>query len=558
MRSRIWRSMALTTLLAVAVFAVLSMAALYRFFTAQTEGALDDEARVIIAALEGGADIEALSEANPDTRVTRVAADGAVLYDSQADAGQMENHLERPEIAEALESGIGGSVRYSDTLGEATIYRALRMQDGSVLRISGTQKSVLGLIGQLAPIFALLLILTVALSWLASRTATRRIIEPMNALDLEHPLDNDVYEELSPLLTRMHEQKTRIAGYVEALNAQRTEFAAVTRNMAEALVLINARGEVLFVNRAAQKLLGASREACEGKYLLALNRNYNLGAAMEAALRGENAQQEMELGARHYRCVASPVLDGERVTGAVLLIPDVTDSFQAEKARREFTANVSHELKTPLTSILGYAEIMQNGVAGEDRLRQFAGLIHTEATRLIQLVEDILKLSRLDENRLPDDRRRVSLRGLCEDAARRLAPEAEKRGVHIEVQGEECAMEGSPSMLSELVYNLVDNAVKYNREGGSVKLLLEAAPGGGCALSVTDTGAGIAPDDQPHVFERFYRGDKSRSAEGGTGLGLSIVKHVALAHGASVSLESEPGKGTCIRVEFPAQAAGRA
>ena len=444
MRSKIWRSMALTAVLAVLLFAILSMAALYTFFTSQTERELDHEANMVAAAMEGGADLSALSATHPDGRMTHIAADGSVLFDSDAEAGEMENHLERPEIQQALTSGVGSSTRQSDTLGEMTIYRAIKLDDGTVLRVSGTQKNVLGMVLQLIPAFLALIVVTVLISALASRQATKRIVAPVNALDLDHPLDNDVYEELSPLLKRMDDQRQRIDETVSALTAQRNEFAAVTSNMAEALVLLNARGEVLSVNRAAEKLLGLPRSVCEGKYLLALNRNFQLSEAMEAALRGENAEQEMEMNGRHYRCVASPVKDEGRVSGAVMLIPDVTDRFLAEKARREFTANVSHELKTPLTSILGYAEIMQNGVAGEDKLRQFAGLIHAEATRLIQLVEDILKLSRLDENRLPADRRRVSLKGLCEEAASRLAPEAEKRGVSIKVEGGECAMEGSP------------------------------------------------------------------------------------------------------------------
>ena len=552
MRSKIWRSMALTAVLAVVLFAILSMAALYSFFTARTQSALDGEARLIATALEGGAQIDALAAVYPEDRVTLVGSDGSVLYDSDAEAGEMENHLERPEIQQAFATGSGESTRQSDTLGETTIYRALLLEDGTVLRVSGTQQNVLGMVMQLIPAFLALIVVTIIISALASRQATKRIVAPVNALDLDHPLDNDVYEELSPLLKRMHEQRQRIDETVAALTAQRNEFATVTENMAESLLLLNARGEVLFVNRAAEKLLGLSRTECEGKYLLALNRNFQLSEAMEKALRGENSEEEMEMNGRHYRCVASPVLDGGRVTGAVMLVPDITDRFLAEKARREFTANVSHELKTPLTSILGYAEIMQNGVASEDKLRQFAGLIHSEATRLIRLVEDILKLSRLDESRLPDDRRRVSLKGLCEEAAARLAPEAARHGVVIRVEGGECALEGSPSMLGELVYNLVDNAVKYNREGGFVTVSLEEAADGGRSLTVADTGVGIDPADQPHVFERFFRGDRSRSAEGGTGLGLSIVKHVALAHGAKVSRESEVGKGTSIRVDFPA------
>ncbi len=552
MRSKIWRSMALTAVLAVLLFAILAMALLYGFFTSRTERELDHEVNMIAAAMEGGAELSALAATHPDGRMTLVAPDGGVLFDSDAEAGEMENHLERPEIQQALAEGAGGSTRQSDTLGEMTIYRAIRLEDGSVLRVSGTQKNVLGMVLQLIPAFAALIVLTIVISALASRQATRRIVAPVNALDLDHPLDNDVYEELSPLLKRMHEQRQRIDETMTALTAQRNEFAAVTSNMAEALLLLNARGEVLFVNRAAERLMGLPRAACEGKYLLALNRNFQLSEAMETALRGANAEQEMEINDRHYRCVASPVLDDGRVGGVVMLIPDITDRFLAEKARREFTANVSHELKTPLTSILGYAEIMQNGVAGEDKLRQFAGLIHAEATRLIRLVEDILKLSRLDENRLPGDRRRVSLKGLCEEAAARLEPEAARRGVSIRVEGGECALEGSPSMLSELVYNLLDNAVKYNREGGFVTASLEESEDGARVLTVSDTGVGIDPADQEHVFERFFRGDRSRSSEGGTGLGLSIVKHVALAHGAKVSLQSEVGRGTSIRVEFPA------
>lgn len=552
MRNKVWRSMAGTALLAVLVFAMLSMGVLYRFFTDQTAGVLASELSVIAAALNEGSDIETLAGANPDSRMTLIAADGSVLFDNRSDVEEMENHLQRPEIQEALEAGTGGSVRHSYTLGDQTIYRALRMEDGSILRISGMQKSVFGLLMQLTPIFVLLVLLTGLLSALASRQATERIVKPVNALNLDMPLDNDVYEELSPLLERMHQQNVRIQSYVAELTKQRTEFSEVTRNMAEALVLLNTRGEILFVNNAAQKLFHASSEQCDGQYLLAINRNFQIAAAMESALSGTSAEQETEINGRFYRVVASPVKTEARVTGAMMLIPDVTDHYLAEKARREFTANVSHELKTPLTTISGYAEIMQNGVAGEEKLREFAGLIRDEASKLIQLVEDIIKLSRLDENRLPPDRRRVSIKGLCEDAARRLAPEAEKKRVSIAIEGEECTVEGSPSMLGELVYNLIDNAVKYNRVDGKVNVRLTKLPDGEKELSVSDTGVGIDPSDQDHLFERFFRGDLSRSTPG-TGLGLSIVKHVALTHGAKISLKSEGGKGTEICVRFPTQ-----
>lgn len=553
MRNRIWRLTALSVLVATVLFGALSLAALYRFFTQQTNEALDRELRVTGAAVSLGGDLQTLARANPQTRLTLVAADGTVLFDSQADAAQMENHLARPEIAQALETGRGSSARASQTLEEMTIYRACLLEDGTVLRVSGTQKSVLGLLWSLVPVFALLLVGTVVLSAAVSRRTTRRIVAPVNDLDLEHPLDNDVYEELTPLLERMDEQNARIADYVQALTASKNEFAAVTDNMAEALLLLNGRGEVLFVNRAAQALLGTVRADCEGKYLLAVSRNYQLAAAMESALRGERGAHELQIDARHYQCVASPVLEGGEVRGAVLLILDVTDRYLAEKARREFTANVSHELKTPLTSILGYAEIMKNGLAGADKLREFSALIYREATRLIRLVEDILKLSRLDENRLGEDRGAVCLRTACQEAAARLEAEAGKRGVRIAVEGDECLVDGSPSMLGEMAFNLIENAIKYNREGGSVRCLTERRSDGTCALEVADTGVGIAPEDQPRVFERFFRADRSRSAAGGTGLGLSIVKHVAQAHGATVSLSSAPGEGTRVRVEFPGE-----
>jgi len=553
MRNRIWRAMALTALLSVLAFGVLSMGVLYRFFAARTAAALDSDLGIISAALEGGAGVEALARANADARVTLVLADGTVLFDSRERASDMGNHLDRPEIRDALETGSGASVRRSDTLGEQTIYRARRLRDGSVLRVSGTQKSVLGLLLQILPLFLFLIVVTGSLSALLSRRTTARIVKPLNELNLESPLDNDVYEELSPLLTRMHVQNARIQGYISEQTAQRREFAEITRGMAEALVLLNARGEVLFVNRAAEELLGTSREQGEGRYLLALTRNFQIASAMEGALAGAGTEKDTEIAGRRCRVAANPVRAGDAVTGAVMLIHDVTDRFLAEKARREFTANVSHELKTPLTAILGYAEIMQNGVAAEDMLREFAARIHEEATRLIGLVEDILKLSRLDENRLPNDRRPVSLRELGVQAAARLKPEADRRGVSIAVEGGDCPVVGSQSVLSELVGNLLDNAVKYNRPAGRAVVRLSEFPGGARELVVEDTGIGISPEDQEHVFERFFRADRSRSDEGGTGLGLSIVKHAALAHGASVRLESEPGVGTRVTVRFPAK-----
>lgn len=553
MKSRIWRAMGAIVLIAILLFGAMTMGMLYPFFTEQIEGALDDELRTIAAALEQSGEeiLPSLGEANADSRLTWISEDGEVLFDSRSDAQSMENHLHRPEVEQALQKGVGGSIRRSDTLGVRTIYRALRMGDGSVLRISEDQSSIAGLLLRLLPFFAVMLCLTFFLIALVSKRVTQRIVQPINALDLNAPADNVTYPELTPLLKRMAEQMRSIDRYIAELTAQKTEFAAITQNMREALLLLNARGEIVFLNHSATEMFGVEREKCEGQYLLALSRNMRLSEALEAAKRGESFSEVMERNGRQYQLIASPVQKDGEVTGVVLLLPDISARVAAEKSRREFTANVSHELKTPLTIILGYAEIMENGIAGEDKLREFAGRVHQEAERMLAMIEDILKLSRLDEGRLPDIPRPVALKALCERVARRFEEPAKAADLTIRVEGEEAEVQGQETMLEEVVTNLVDNAVKYNRPGGSVEITI-ARSTDGVRLCVRDSGVGIPKEYQQRVFERFFRVDQSHSdSVKGTGLGLSIVKHAAALHRAEVTLESQVGKGTAISLRFP-------
>ena len=551
MTAKIFRNAFLIGFTVLLVVILLFFFIMYSNYQAQAFDNLAIEAEHISEGMQICGGESYLSAAQSGERITWIAADGSVLYDNMADSSTMENHLQRPEVAEAFETGSGRSDRYSSTILEKNNYYALLLKDGTVLRVAGKKTSLAAMALMLVQPSLWIVVLVLVLCGLLAMRLARQIVRPINAINPDNPNATPTYPELQPLITRLQEQNRTIRTQLSELSTRQREFDAITENMREGFLIVDNKCSILSSNRSALRLLGIDdaqkpenlhQAVCSGKLL----------DLVDNALAGTRGDEEITVGGGTWQLFANPVITAGHVTGAIIIFMDVTEREQREALRREFSANVSHELKTPLTSILGYAEIMQNGVAGEDKLRQFAGLIHAEATRLIQLVEDILKLSRLDENRLPADRRRVSLKGLCEEAAARLAPEAARHGVVIRVEGGECALEGSPSMLGELVYNLLDNAVKYNRENGSVVALLEENADGSRSLTVSDTGVGIDPADQEHVFERFFRGDRSRSSEGGTGLGLSIVKHAALAHGAKVSLSSKVGKGTSIRVDFPA------
>lgn len=484
------------------------------------------------------------------SRITLIAADGAVLYDSNAVASAMENHADRPEVQQALHSGRGQGVRISATLRTLTCYDAILLPDGAVLRVANTTDLLMRSVAETIPALVVLVALIFLLSAVLADKLTIRLVQPINAIDPANPLAGGVYDELSPLLHRLDTQNRQIDRQMDELRRRQIELDAITRNMNEGLILLDERLLTLSCNRAASRLLAAP-EAVVGASLPDFAHDLALEQAAAQALDGELTVCAIERAGLHLRLSFSPVRVDGRVRGVVLLILDVSAQFAAEQSRRAFTANVTHELKTPLTSILGFTEMIVSGLARPDDVPGFAGRIHTEAERLLALVDDIMELSRLDEKRTNMDFEAVALMPLCESVLSRLQHKAGKAGVQLSLTGDPCTVQGVPSMLDEVVSNLCDNAIKYNRPDGWVRVTL-AQSAQGVRLTVADNGSGIAPEAQPHVFERFYRGDASRSREiPGTGLGLSIVKHICEIHGASIELSSSPA-GTTFTIDFPA------
>lgn len=483
-----------------------------------------------------------------DCRVTWVAADGHVLWDNREDPAAMEDHSDREEIRQALETGSGHADRYSGTLSQKTLYYALRLSDGSVLRVSDTQYSVWMLVVQALQPVALVMVLAFCLAlWLAGRLA-RQLVAPINSLDVNNPGDQLDYEELAPLVGKLRSQKRQIEAQMEELRRQQREFAALTENMSEGLLVIDGETRLLSCNPAALRLLNAQAPG-QGDSVLALNREAGFRRCVEEALAGRRCEELLEHEDGSRRVMASPVETAGRPGGAVLIVLDVTEKEQRETLRREFTANVSHELKTPLTSILGTAEILENGLVQSQDVAHFAGNIHREAQRLIGLVNDIIKLSRLDESAPATQWETVELYGVAERVLAQLEVAAGRKQVTLHMAGGSALARGVPQIIEELIYNLCDNAVAYNVPGGTVRVTVRDGPDG-ARVSVRDTGVGIPPELRERVFERFYRADKSHSS-GGTGLGLSIVKHGAAYLGARVELDSEPGKGSTFTVIFP-------
>ncbi|MBR5128767.1 MAG: PAS domain-containing protein, partial [Firmicutes bacterium] len=482
-----------------------------------------------------------------DYRVTWIATDGTVLYDNYGDESAMENHLWREEVREALKYGFGESKRNSSTLEERALYAAQRLNDGTVIRLSIAQSSILSLIlGMLQPmctVFAIALILSL---FLAYRLA-KNIVEPLNKLNLDEPLKNENYDELAPLLRRIAWQQKELSKKSSELQNRQNEFEAVTDSMNEGLVLMNYKGTILSINEAAARLLDTGHESV-GKNILTINRNMELQEILSKALAGETAQKVVAINEGYYQIEASPVVADGAISGMALLIFDVTERENAEQMRREFTANVSHELKTPLHTISGYAELMKAGIVKSDDVPNFASKIYGEAQRLSQLVEDILNLSHLDEGAEGMTRMEVDVYALCEATIKSLETEAEGASVKMSLDGESGIINGIPQLLASIVYNLCDNAIKYNKEGGSVMVAVTDKDSE-VIVSVKDTGIGIPQEHLDRIFERFYRVDKSHSKEvGGTGLGLSIVKHAVKIHDAKVDVTSTVGEGTTITV----------
>ena len=549
MTKKIFQSILLVAGCVLLASLLIIMGFLYDYFGGVEENQLRDELSLAAAAVEdGGTDY--LSRLTADRcRLTWIAADGSVLYDTRTDAESLENHASRAEVSQALATGTGESTRYSSTLMEKTMYYAQLLDDGTVLRISISRATV-GMIavGMIQP---LLIVLIVALifSGLLARRLSRRIVDPLNSLDLEHPLDNDAYEELSPLLKRIHRQHVEIQTQLRELREKTDEFTQITGSMREGLVLLDEHGSILSINAAAQALFGADAQ-CVGRDFLTIERSHEISAAIQAAVTDGHSEVRAERAGRVYQFDISRIASDGKPIGTVILAFDITEQEFAERNRREFTANVSHELKTPLQGIIGSAELIENGMVKPDDLPRFVGHIHAEAARLVTLIDDIIRLSQLDEGAaMPTEP--VDLLAVSQEAAENLHDAAAARQVTVSVQGDPAVIPGVHRLLYEIVYNLCDNAIKYNRDGGRVDITV-AHDADGSSVTVVDTGIGIAPEHQARVFERFYRVDKSHSkASGGTGLGLSIVKHAVQYHHGRIELESTPGTGTTIRAVFP-------
>lgn len=488
---------------------------------------------------------------NGEYRLTLIDTDGTVLYDTNADAATMENHSDRREVQEAFLSDYGESHRYSRTLTEQTYYFAKKLSDDRVLRISTSQVTIVSLLlGMLQPLLVITF-LAILLSVFLAKRASRNLVKPLNNLDLNDPLSNDVYEELSPLLRHMAQQNKQIALQMDELSRSQNEFNAITSNMSEGLIVLNKDGVVVSLNTAARKIFEAEEDSI-GKDFLTIDRTPEISRAIKETLSGKKQELEYEKNGRNYDLCINQIVEKDEVIGVLLLAIDNTEKIQAEQNRREFTANVSHELKTPLQSIIGSADLIESGLVKPEDMPRFIGHIKTDAARLVSLVSDIIRLSQLDEN-TEMNWETVDALSVAKEALEMVGPIAESRNISLTIKGEPAPLTSVHKLLYDIIYNLCDNAVKYNKEGGFVKVDVKTA-GDKVQVAVSDNGVGIAPADQSRVFERFYRVDKSHSREsGGTGLGLSIVKHAVAYLKGSISLESTLGKGTTITVSFPAE-----
>lgn len=557
MSKKIFRSALMIAAAVLLANLVIVLGCLYDYFSTVQVNQLKDELRLAAYAVEesGQAYLEKLTTRDyryiwtPEYRLTWIASDGTVLFDTVESAENMENHGDRTEVREAFAAGECSSVRYSKTLMERTVYYARALNNGTVLRISVSQMTVLALVLAMVQPILLVGILAVILSAVLANRMAKRIVQPLNVLDLDHPLENDTYEELSPLLRRIQQQRGQISAQLRELQARTDEFEQITGHMNEGLVVLNQKGAILSINPAAQRLFGTDR-SCIQKDFLTVERSHEMNQAVLTALEEGHSEIRTERNGREIQFDISRIESDGAVIGTVLLAFDVTEQAFAERNRREFTANVSHELKTPLQSITGSAELLESGLVKPEDMPQFVGMIRTEAARLVTLVDDIIHLSQLDEGVAPAQEM-VDLLETAKAAASALRDSAAEKGIHVSVSGESVSISGVRSFLHEMIYNLCDNAIKYNVENGSV----EIAVGRGereAVVTVRDTGIGIPAEYQSRIFERFFRVDKSRSkASGGTGLGLSIVKHIVQYHSAAIELQSEPGRGTIVSVVFP-------
>ncbi len=548
MVSKIFRSNFFTSMIILIMSFCLTFGVLFSYFESQMFTELESEAGYISYAVknEGKDFIDNFN--GKGKRITLISGDGTVLADTSASVEELENHSDRKEIEDAIKNGTGTSSRYSNTLMQKTLYYAQKLDDGNVIRVSTTQNSVvIILLGLLQPLI-IIIVLALIISILLSYRLSKAIIKPINELDLDNPTANETYEELTPLLKKISAQKKTISNQIKEAKQKQEEFKLITENMSEGLLIVDKDFNVLSYNQAAKNLLEV--DDAENGSALAFNRSRGFRNTIEAALSGERIENDIALDERKYNLIANPVFEGNKIIGAVMVIIDVTEGVKREQLRREFTSNVSHELKTPLTSISGFAEMLKSGGIPDETVIDFSTSIYDEAQRLITLVTDIMKISELDEGEVPVAKENVDIYGLSKDIIKRLTPIADKRNITFKIIGDTAMVYGVRKILDEMIYNLCDNAIKYNKDNGTVDVIVNQA-NNKTSVTVMDTGIGIPISEQSRVFERFYRVDKSHSKlVGGTGLGLAIVKHGATYHDAEVSLESTEGKGTIVTITF--------
>lgn len=563
MRKRIFRTMSLLTVVAILIVALVSTIMDYQNFEKRLRADVKNITGLIRNSVEeGGTEFLKEMDNQSDYRITYISKSGSVLYDSEVleeDLASMSNHMDRPEVIAAVNTGEGKAARFSKTFSVKTYYYAEKLQDGSILRIAIKEESEMSKMIELIPELAVIILLVLIFAFAISSYQTKKIIDPINQINFD---DNEMsenvsaYEELYPFIQKISRQRKVIEEQIRDIRSSKGEFEAITENMSEGLIIIDGNENVLSYNKSAMELLDITENSGRVRNFVAFNRNESIIRQVEQALNGERSESMIRIHQRVYQVISSPVIIDEEVNGAVVVIIDETEKELRDELRREFSANVSHELKTPLTSISGYAEIMESGMVREEDMLGFAGIIHAEALRLINLVEDIIKISRLDDSQVELEKEEVDLAGVVAENLRHMRELAEKKQVSVVQVGTGGNVYGVRQILDEMVHNLVENAIKYNRENGSVIVSVDtyenkAGGTGSVVLTVKDTGIGIPQNDIERVFERFYRVDKSHSKSiGGTGLGLSIVKHGAIYHGAKIEVESEVGTGTTIKIIF--------
>lgn len=558
MKRKIFRSMCLVALLSMLLGTLTATVLLCRDMQRQMISAVMTEVRYLESAMEiGGSDylkhLASRGDGNSINRITWIDTDGSVLYDSYADPEHMENHADRPEVRKAFRMGRGNGIRSSETLSEQTYYCAVRLSDGTVIRVASTMRSGLFFFFHTIPWMVAMAVIIAVGTMSVSRMQTQKIVMPINRLDPEEPDEEQIYDELAPLVRKLEKQKRTIQQQMNTLREKQEEFEAITENMDEGFIIVDNKADVISYNSSAMRILGGEPVQKNGDgsfHILSLNRSSSFRQAVNTALEGRRKDENLELNGRYYQIIANPVVESTERHGAVVVILDVTEKQNREELRREFTANVSHELKTPLTSISGYAEIMKNGMVQPEDMARFSEKIYVEAQRLITLVGDIIKLSRLDEKSVEIEKSAVDLYQVATNVVSRMKDVAKKAKVTLSLKGCPAVVHGAEQILDEMIFNLCDNAIKYNHPYGDVYVTVEMSEGHP-VLKVADTGIGIPKEDQERIFERFYRVDKSRSRQiGGTGLGLSIVKHGAIYHKARVEMESTLGEGTTVKIVF--------